>query len=114
MRNSVNGYKNMIYQRIFMESEEMRKATSDEERNRIWQRQIRQSTQASNQLAVDYNKRFRTEAILLRDELKSRLPDQIRGNHYLKQVDSMYETPANDIGMNLVIDDLEYLAKSLP
>lgn len=56
----------------------------------------------------EYNNKYKVDAILLRDELLSRLPAETqKGKEYL------YEHPTNLIGMEIVTTDLERMAKLL-
>ncbi|MGH1404855.1 MAG: hypothetical protein ACRBDL_11500 [Alphaproteobacteria bacterium] len=62
----------------------------------------------SNERDAEYNRRFRVSAMMLRDELRSRLPD------YQPQVkDTIYEYPINYHGYVDVASDLERMAKML-
>jgi len=59
-------------------------------------------------LNSEYNIKYKVDAILLKDELFSRLPDKTqRGKEYL------YDNPTNLIGMEIVATDIERLAKLL-
>lgn len=58
----------------------------------------------------EYDKRFKVETIVLRDELLTRLPNESKN----EQGYARYEHPVNPIGMGMVADDLERLAKLLP
>lgn len=89
--------------------ESMRKARSEEERNAIWQRQTSELFSAYSKLTADYDRNFKIEAIVLRDEIFSRLPESARGRR-----PDVYEYPTNTLGMREVADDLERLAKLLP
>lgn len=75
-----------------------------------WNEYTSALSRVSTHTNLEYDRRFKVESILLRDELLSRLPKQPR-DQYLAV---MYEHPTNFIGMGEVIDDLEKLAKSLP
>ncbi len=81
-----------------------------EERNRIWKQYTDSLLQSSIRVNTEYDSRFKVDAILLRDELLSRLPKQLKN----EQAYSMYEHPTNRLGMQGIADDLERLAKSLP
>ena len=90
-------------------SQLMRQTKSEEERHRIWEMQSREYTTAIP-LNSEYGALFKAEAILLHEELLKRLPNEPKGN----RSHSDYEFPTNPIGLNMVIDDLDRLAKSLP
>jgi len=83
---------------------------SDEERNRAWQQETNEIIQESFEMKSKYDSSFKVDTILLRDELLSRLP---KGNKS-ERVFHTYEHPINPISMEMVADDLERLAKSLP
>jgi hypothetical protein len=88
----------------------MRKAQSEEEKNRVWQAYTSRSIQQTLERNSHYDGHFKVDSILLRDELLSRLPKTARDERAYR----MYEHPTNPIGMGEVADDLERLAKSLP
>lgn len=91
----------------------MSKATTEEERaeisQRFWQRQIAMYREQANAKMLEYQQKFRTQAIVLRDEMLRRLPVQPPS-----KVPVIYDmlvgpTPAYDIAM-----DLERLSSLLP
>jgi len=88
----------------------IRTAKSEEGKNQIWQQYTQESVRSSLEHKSDYDKRFKIETILLRDEILSRLPEETRKGH----AQDMYEYPINPLGMKEVADDLERLARSLP
>jgi hypothetical protein len=55
----------------------------------------------------EYTKKYKTDAILIRDELLSRLPSEPRDD----LIDNLYIYLNNPFGLNMVIDDLEKLSK---
>ena len=69
----------------------------------------------SNDLMFRYESEAKSDAILLRDEIFSRLPKEIQppGEDPARFRSSMYEHPTNPIGLDTVADDLERLAKLL-
>lgn len=75
----------------------------------------RSYTEESSRLATDlmntYNRQCKVEAILLRDELLSRLPQSKVKRDSAREF--LYEYPTNPLGLEPVADDLEKLAKSL-
>lgn len=83
---------------------------SEEERQQAWVAETNAMMQQSLQTNAEYDSRFKVESILLRDELLSRLPPYAENEREY----STYEHPTNPIGMGMVADDLERLAKSLP
>lgn len=88
---------------------EMNHAKSDDERRRLWEKFTSTMIINSDERNAEYERRFKVDTLMLRDELRSRLPD------YKPDVgsDSVYERPTNDFGFNDVANDLEKMAKSL-
>ncbi len=85
-------------------------ANTEVEKNKLWNDYGSQSSRISAELMQQYDSKFKTDAILLRDEILSRLPKVTREDH----VNSMYDHPTNPIGIEMVVSDLEKLTKSLP
>ena len=85
-------------------------AKSEDEKKQIWLRNAASGSQRSVQISFEYEKEFKTDSILLRDELLSRLPKGLRDDRAY----SMYEHPINSIARHLAVDDLERMAKVLP
>lgn len=83
---------------------------SEEDRQKLWHQETNASMRAYRLLNADYNRDFRVDTILLRDELLSRLPPNAKNEKEYRT----YERPTNPIGISIVADDLERLAKSLP
>ena len=96
--------KRMIYYQDLM-----RNAKTREEKDRIWNMQTSELITGPS-LNSEYSAKFKVEAILLRNELLKRLP-AIPPN---PREFSDYEYPTNPIGLNMLIDNLEMLAKQLP
>ena len=84
--------------------------TSEEERQRLWEAETNALLRNSFETAADFDTRYKVDTILLRDELLSRLPVGSKNEREFR----IYEHPTNPIGMGMVADDLERLAKSLP
>ena len=89
--------------------DEMPAKTSEEEKQRIWQHYVSTSNSVLETRILDYEKEFRTKAILLRNELLSRLPD-LRRN---KSADSFYQKTDNPVDIRKVMDNLTLLTESL-
>lgn len=91
-----------------IERSAMRSAQTEEERNAAWERHTNETMRLSNERNAEYDRRFRVDVIMLRDELRSRLPDYepLERHH-----DMMYEHPTNYFGFNDVASDLERMAK---
>lgn len=58
----------------------------------------------------NYRQNFAPNAALLREELQRRLPKRLQS----RDMPKLYSTPANVLSLEVVADDLELLAKSLP
>jgi hypothetical protein len=82
---------------------------SDVERQRAWEAETNALMQDSLETSTHYDERFKVDTILLRDELLARLPQGAKN----EQAYRTYEHPTNPIGMGIVADDLERLAKNL-
>lgn len=93
-----------------IERSAMRSAQTEKERNAAWERNTNETMRLSNERNAEYDRRFRVDAIMLRDELRSRLPDY---KPLEKHHDMMYEHPTNYFGFNDVASDLERMAKML-
>lgn len=93
-----------------IERSAMRSAQTEEERNAAWERNTNETMRLSNERNAEYDRRFRVDVIMLRDELRSRLPsyEPLERHH-----DMMYEHPTNYFGFNDVASDLERMAKML-
>jgi hypothetical protein len=89
--------------------QQMQQAKTEEERHKAWNEQTSRLIREPS-LNIEYGEKFKSDAIILRDEMLSRLPkDQKSIMAY-----SMYEYPINSIVLQMVIDDLDKLSKSLP
>ena len=88
---------------------EMNQASSDEEKRRMFEKYSNMTMRHSQERNGEYDRRFKVDSMMLRDELRSRLPnykaDEFR--------ETLYERPTNYFGFNGVADDLERMAKSL-
>lgn len=89
---------------------EMAQSTNENERNKLWQKFTSASSRLSNDRNSEYERRFKVDAILLRDELRSRLKDYKPSDRFRE---SAYEHPTNYFGFNDVANDIEIMAKSL-
>jgi len=84
-------------------------ATKDE-RKRVREQWIRDSDAAHDGFMRQYKERYWADAILLRNELLRRLPKNLRQ----PQLSGIYQYPTNLLGVEVIADNLELLAKSLP
>lgn len=89
---------------------EMTRASSEEEKNKLWHKFTSANSRLSNARNSEYERRFKVDAILLRDELRSRLKDYQPSSNFHE---SMYEHPTNYFGFNDVASDIEAMAKLL-
>lgn len=60
----------------------------------------------------EYNTNYKIEAILIRDEILSRLSRKLKANRD-KYLYNAYEYPTNPNGLESVVDDLEKISKIL-
>ncbi|WP_025132346.1 hypothetical protein [Pseudomonas sp. PH1b] len=74
-----------------------------------WAQQMRLMLNTSLERTNEYDRRFKAEALILRDELRSRLPDYKPNDTF----EFAYEAPTNFFGYDAVANDLEMMAKLL-
>lgn len=98
---------NLIHENEWVE---MTQAKDEEEKQRLWHKFTSAMSRMSFERASEWERRFKVEAIMLRDELLSRQPDPQRSG----DIASRYEHPVNYFCYCDVADDLERLAKLLP
>lgn len=87
----------------------MKNAADDDQRKLLWDAQITDSARSSATISNEYDAKFKVKAMVLRDELLTRV-------QYPKAGDCacpMYEHPTNSIGMGMVADDIERMARLL-
>jgi hypothetical protein len=109
-----------IRQLVYSYNEKDRDLTSDFEaeylatrttERQLLQDQWRKKIDAAQGASLgNYRQNFAPNAALLRDELQRRLPKRLQSRDTLK----LYSTPANVLSLEVIADDLELLAKSLP
>lgn len=78
---------------------------TDEEREKVWHESNHLSSLSSSKLMSSYNKLYKVKAIITKDELLRRLPKFEREDHN----DTDYTNPTNPLGIESVVNDLEYL-----
>jgi hypothetical protein len=88
---------------------EMIQPKNEEEKQRLWYKLTNAISCVSSDRNSEYERRFKVDALMLRDELRSRLKDYKPDNH----VDHMYEHPINYFGFSDVANDIEKMAKLL-
>lgn len=89
---------------------EMTRAEDEAEKQNLWHKFTNASSRVSNERNSEYERRFKVDTLILRDELRSRLKDYKPED----RTDHMYEHPTNYFGFNDVANDLEKMAKLLP
>lgn len=72
-----------------------------------WRKKV-EDAQASS--VRGYRQNYASDAALLREELQRRLPKGLRR----RDLPKLYSNPTNVLALELIADDLELLAKSLP
>jgi hypothetical protein len=88
---------------------EMTGARDETDRQRLWHRFTSASSRLSSERNGEWERRFKVDALMLRDELRSRLPEYKPD----PDMDHRYEHPTNYFGFNDVAADLERMAKLL-
>ncbi len=92
------------------EWKEMAQAKDEENKNKLWHKFTSANSRLSNERNSEYERRFKVDAILFRDELRSRMKDYEPNNRFHE---STYEHPTNSLGFNDVATDIESMAKLL-
>lgn len=87
----------------------MSRAQTEEEKHRLWQAHSSTHTDGLFTLMREFEQKFKIDAILLRDELSTRLPPAERRS----EIERRYETPVNTFCIQEIADDLERKAKLL-
>lgn len=89
---------------------EMTQANNETDKQRLWHKFTSAISRASIERNSEWERRFKVDAIMLRDELRSRLPNYKPDDF----VSHMYEHPTSYFSFNDVAADLEKMAKLLP
>ncbi len=110
LRDFIERYKREDEALHSNEWKEMVQMSSGEDKDDLWHRFVNESSRLSNSRNSEYERRFKVDAILLRDELLSRLPQYTPKDGYR---DSLYEHPTNYFGFNDIADNIEKMAKSI-
>jgi hypothetical protein len=87
----------------------MTSASDEAQRKKLWDAHTGDLIHSSMLLNNEYDSKFKVRAIVLRDELLTRVQRPEPQTH----AHNMYEHPTNPIGMGMVADDLERLARLL-
>ena len=87
----------------------MTRAADEAQKKQLWDAHTGDLISSSAALNNEFDAKFKVKTIVLRDELLTRVqhPDPKAHDHH------MYEHPTNPIGMGMVADDLERLARLL-
>lgn len=109
MRNMLERYQKRSQMVHDKEWTAMARASTEKEKRKLWDKFTSATLNVSNNQRAEYDKQFKVDTIILRDELLSRLPKEAKKDRSHR----MYEHPTNPIGMGMVADDLERLAKLL-
>jgi hypothetical protein len=83
-------------------------APSEEEKQAIYEEHTYRLLEKPN-LNAEYESRFQIDALIVRDELKSRFPKWTN-----REIDQYYGRPTNTLRLREVIVDIESLSSSLP
>jgi hypothetical protein len=87
-----------------------RPETPANERKRLKEQWVRETDNTHDQFMRDYKEKYWADAIVFRNELQRRLPKNLRQ----PQLSGIYQYPTNILGVEVIADNLELLAKSLP
>lgn len=110
LRDFIERYKREDEALHSNEWKEMSQISSGEGKDNLWHNFVNKSSRLSNSRNSEYDRRFKVDAILLRDELLSRLPQYTSKDGHR---DSVYEHPTNYFGFNDIADEIEKMAKLL-
>lgn len=84
-------------------------AKDEEESQAVWAAHGASLVRWATDSVAEYDEKFKVEAIVFRDEMRARIV-----NPDISRVDQdIYELPTNLLGMRMVADDLENLARQL-
>jgi len=107
IRESLKTYRNksdgLVHGRMYQTDH------NQPERNREWNAMTVGLASATTDLMSAYNTGFKVDNILLRDELRRRLPS----GSSPATTDFLYDHPTNPLGVEATIDNLESLARML-
>ncbi len=81
-----------------------------DERKAMREQWLKESDAVHDSAMRSYKENYWAEAILLRNELYRRLPKKLNQ----KDLAPIYQNPTNVLGLQLIADHLELIAKSLP
>ena len=110
IRQLVYAYKKKDGELLATSDKRDRDDISKEERKRAREQWIKESDASHDAVMRQYKEKYWADAILLRNELLRRLPKNVRQ----PQLTAVYQYPTNVLGVEVIADNLELLAKSLP
>ena len=87
----------------------LRRAETEEQRHQLWEAHTGTHTNGFFTTMQEFEQKFKVDAILIRDELVTRLPAAARDT----KIEHRYEFPTNSFGIKAIADDLERMAKLL-
>ncbi|WP_062117220.1 hypothetical protein [Collimonas pratensis] len=87
----------------------MMNATDEVQRHQLWEAETEDSMRSSMVFSNEYDVKFKGKSLALRDELMTRVSHPDPSNH----ARCIYGHPTNLIGMGMVADDLERMARLL-
>ncbi|MBA6042823.1 hypothetical protein [Pseudomonas lactis] len=108
LREFINRYDRAEMTSIRLQQDLIEGAQSEEERQRLWNRP-HEIVGVYSERNAEYERRFGVEAVILRDELRSRLPNYEPTQHQ----ERAYQRPINSFDYREVVTDLEMMAKLL-
>ncbi|NNJ15444.1 hypothetical protein CSV86_009465 [Pseudomonas putida CSV86] len=109
LKDFLDQHQRMELTEMAYREQDMLLAGSDrEELTRRFKHHGQRSWQSHSEKMAAYDREFKTDAIILRDELRSRLKDYKPDTNGLQR---SYENAVNDFGWRYVANDLEKMAK---
>ncbi|OLS63734.1 hypothetical protein [Pseudomonas putida] len=109
LKDFLDRHERMQQTEMAYRQQDMRLAGSDkDEMIRRFDHHAQKSQQSHSEKMAAYDREFKTDAIILRDELRSRLKDYQPETNGLQR---SYENAVNDFGLRYVANDLEKMAK---
>jgi hypothetical protein len=110
IREMVYAYKKQDTELMAAFDKRDRADASKDERKRVRGEWIKESDKGHDSFMRQYKEKYWSDAILLRNELYRRLPKKLQQ----PQLAGIYQYPTNVLGVEVIADNLELLAKSLP
>jgi hypothetical protein len=89
-----------------------REKNSPEEKRKLYEQFLQQAVSRNSQYGAEYSNKFKSEALLLEEEISIRLPPERLKNREMMK--AQYENPGTIMLFDRIATDLERLAESLP